>query len=51
MDDPDQLRRKAEACRELAQDSDALERKALWLKRVDEWEKSAIAAENFKTNR
>jgi hypothetical protein len=40
-----ELRQKAEACRRLADISESAERKALWLKRADEWEKLAIAAQ------
>jgi hypothetical protein len=44
-DDPAELRRKAEACRRLADMSEAAERKALWLQRADEWEQRARKAE------
>lgn len=42
---PTELRQKAEACRRLADSSESVERKDLWLKRADEWEKLAIEAE------
>jgi hypothetical protein len=42
---PSELRQKAEACRRLADISESAERKALWLKRADEWEKLAIEAD------
>jgi hypothetical protein len=38
------LRRKAEACRQLADLDQSSERKALWLKRADHWEELAIKA-------
>lgn len=46
LDEPAQLRLKAEACRRLADIShDHTERKALWLKRADDWEQLARKAE------
>jgi hypothetical protein len=46
LDEPAQLRLKAEACRRLADISDdRTERKALWLKRADDWEELARKAE------
>ena len=47
--DPDDLRRKAEACRDMAGLSDSAERKALWTKRAAHWEALAVkAAERLK---
>jgi hypothetical protein len=43
-DEPALLRLKAEACRRLADLSEDSERKTLWLKRADDWEKLAIEA-------
>lgn len=44
-DDPIDLRRKAEACRLLANTAESHERKALWLKCADDWELIAAKAE------
>jgi hypothetical protein len=44
-ENPIALRRKAEACRQLADVDQSAERKALWLKRADQWEQLAIEAE------
>jgi hypothetical protein len=44
LDDAAELRRKAEACRRLADLSDNAKRKALWLERADNWEGLAIKA-------
>lgn len=43
-DDLAQLRLKAEACRRLADLAEDAERKALWLKRADDWEQLATKA-------
>jgi hypothetical protein len=45
VEDSIALRRKAEACRQLADLDQTGERKALWLKRADDWERLAIKAE------
>jgi len=45
VEDPLALRRKAEACRQLASLDQSGERKALWLKRADDWEQLATKAE------
>lgn len=37
-----QLRRKAEACRRLADMSEDIDRKAMWLQRADYWELRAM---------
>jgi hypothetical protein len=44
-DDAFALRRKAEACRQLADMDQSAERKALWLKRAEYWEQLATKAE------
>jgi len=44
-EDPLALRRKAEACRQLADMDQGADRKTLWLKRADQWEQLAIEAE------
>ena len=44
-DDAFALRRKAEACRLLADMDQSAERKALWLKRAEYWEELATKAE------
>jgi len=44
-ENPIALRRKTEACRQLADVDQSAERKALWLKRADQWEQLAIEAE------
>jgi hypothetical protein len=44
-EDPLALRRKAEACRRLADMDQSADRKTLWLKRADQWERLAIEAE------
>jgi len=45
LEDSIALRRKAEAWRQLADMDQSAERKALWLKRADDWEQLAIKAE------
>lgn len=45
QDDPAELRRKAEACRELADISETLERKAHWVGQAQHYEALAIKAE------
>lgn len=42
--DPAELRRKAEACRQLAELAENGERKNLWLNRAAEWEQRATDA-------
>jgi hypothetical protein len=44
-EDPVALRRKAEACRQLADMDQSADRKTLLLKRADQWEHLAIEAE------
>jgi hypothetical protein len=44
-ENPIALRRKAEACRLLAEMEQSAERKTLWLKRADQWEQLAIETE------
>jgi hypothetical protein len=44
FDDLAQLRRKAEACRRLADMSEDAKRKAMWLERADHWEQLAVKA-------
>ena len=47
-----QLRQKAEACRQLADTSENVMRKALWLDRADHWEQLAKEAEKlFQTGK
>jgi hypothetical protein len=41
LDDPVQLRLKAEACRRLADLAEDLQRKALWIERADHWDRLA----------
>jgi hypothetical protein len=48
--DVSDLRRKAGACRQLAAASETEERRTLWLKRADEWERLAIRAERDGPN-
>jgi hypothetical protein len=43
-DQADHLRLKAEACRRLADLSDDIHRKLLWLERADHWERLAKKA-------
>jgi len=50
LEDSIALRRKAEACRQLADMDQSAERKALWLKRADDWEQLAIKAEKRPKN-
>jgi hypothetical protein len=45
LGDPLELRRKAEACRRLAQIADDANRRALWFKRAEDWETLAARAE------
>jgi len=40
----DELRRKAEACRRLAAIAETNERRAIWLRQADEWERLAVRA-------
>jgi hypothetical protein len=49
-DDPAELRRKAEACRELAEMSDAPARKAHWIGQAQHREALALKAEAPKAN-
>jgi hypothetical protein len=44
VDDPAQLRLKAEACRRLADLAEDAQRKALWIERADHWEQLAAKA-------
>lgn len=44
LDEAAQLRRKAEACRRLADMSEEVERKVIWLERADYWEELAAKA-------
>jgi hypothetical protein len=44
LEDFAQLRRKAEACRRLADMSEDADRKAMWLERADYWEQLALKA-------
>lgn len=50
-DDPAELRRKAEACRELADISDTPERKAHWIGQAQHYEALAIKADAPKTDK
>jgi hypothetical protein len=49
-DDPAELRRKAEACRELAEASDTPARKAHWIGQAHDCEALALKAEAQKAN-
>jgi hypothetical protein len=42
LDDPAQLRLKAEACRRLADMAEDAQRKILWIERAEYWDKLAI---------
>jgi hypothetical protein len=44
LDDPAQLRLKAEACRQLADLTEDWERKAFWKERAEYWEELAVKA-------
>jgi hypothetical protein len=44
LDNPAQLRLKAEACRRLAEIEEDAERKALWIERAHHWEQRAAKA-------
>ena len=45
-----ELRRKAEACRQLAELAENAERKNLWLDRAAEWEQRATDLEKARTS-
>lgn len=45
LNGPAELRRKAEACRDLADASDSPERKAHWIEQAAQWEAVAAKAE------